>query len=211
MMNEFFEKRMANMAPNAGNVDASARPMKEKTPEVPKTTNKHPAVDVYDLDDDKEEDNHVPLHSLNDSEVPKWARNLSSQFNAQISKVKTLVEDKNMNAGYEIEDIDLEEKELLPEGFKMPKMDKYKGVSDPKIHLNTYAFHMRNTKLTQRQKVDMFILTLEGLALLWYHKLDKVIRSDWKLLRDSFLKQYEYNAKFEVSLSDLELIKQKLN
>ena len=28
MMNEFFEKRMANMVPNVGNVDASARPLK---------------------------------------------------------------------------------------------------------------------------------------------------------------------------------------
>ena len=41
--------------------------------------------------------------------------------------------------------------------------------------------------------------------------LEKSIRADWKELCTTFLKQYEYNTKLEVSIRELELTKQKPN
>ena len=57
----------------------------------------------------------------------------------------------------------------------------------------------------------LFMLSLEGMVVNWYHGLEKSIWADWKELCSTFLKQYEYNTKLEVSIIDLELTKQKSN
>ena len=57
----------------------------------------------------------------------------------------------------------------------------------------------------------LFVLSLEGMAVNWYHGLEKSVRADWRELCSTFLKQYEYNTKLEVSIRDLELTKQRPN
>ena len=57
----------------------------------------------------------------------------------------------------------------------------------------------------------LFVLSLEGKAVNWYHGLEKSIKADWRELRIVFLKQYDHNTRLEVSIRDLELTKQKNN
>ena len=66
---------------------------------------------------------------------------------------------------------------------------------------------MSTTKVPMLVVARLFVLSLEGMAVNWYHGLEKSIRADWKELYSTFLKQYEYNTKLEVSIKDLELTK----
>ena len=57
----------------------------------------------------------------------------------------------------------------------------------------------------------LFVLSLEGMAVNWYHGLEKSVRAYWRELYTVFLKQYDHNTRLEVSIRDLELTKQKFN
>ena len=70
---------------------------------------------------------------------------------------------------------------------------------------------MSTTKAPISVVARLFVLSLEGMVVNWYHGLEKSIRADWKELCSTFLKQYEYNTKLEVSIKDLELTKQRSN
>ena len=70
---------------------------------------------------------------------------------------------------------------------------------------------MSTTKAPISVVARLFMISLEGMVVNWYHGLEKSIRADWKELCSTFLKQYEYNTKLEVSIRDLELTKQKPN
>ena len=70
---------------------------------------------------------------------------------------------------------------------------------------------MSTTKAPILVVARLFMLSLEGTAVNWYHGLEKLIRADWKELCFTFLKQYEYNTKLEVSIKDLKLTKQRSN
>ena len=70
---------------------------------------------------------------------------------------------------------------------------------------------MSTTKAPTSVVARLFVLSWEGMAVNWYHGLEKSIRADWKELYSTFLKQYEYNTKLKVSIRDLELTKQRSN
>ena len=70
---------------------------------------------------------------------------------------------------------------------------------------------MSTTKAPMFVVARLFVLSLEGMAVNWYHGLEKSIRADWKELCSTCLKQYEYNMKLKLSIRDLELTKQKPN
>ena len=70
---------------------------------------------------------------------------------------------------------------------------------------------MSTTKAQISVVVRLFVLSLEGMDVNWYYKLEKSIRADWREMCSTFLKQYEYNTKLEVSIRDLELTKQRPN
>ena len=95
----------------------------------------------------------------------------------------------------------------LPDKFKMPQLQKFDGTGDTRIHLSQYMTIMSTTKAPISMVARLFVLSLEGMAVNWYHGLEKSIRADWKELCSTFLKQYEYNMKLEVSIRDLELTK----
>ena len=99
----------------------------------------------------------------------------------------------------------------LHEKFKMPQLQKFDGIRDPRIHLSQYTTTMSTTKAPLSVVTRLFILSLEGMAVNLYHGLEKFVRADWREMCAAFLKQYEYNTKLEVSIRDLKLTKQKLN
>ena len=66
---------------------------------------------------------------------------------------------------------------------------------------------MSTTKTPLVVVTKLFVLSLEGIVVNWYHGLEKSIRADWRELCTAFLKQYEYNTKLEMYIKDLELTK----
>ena len=70
---------------------------------------------------------------------------------------------------------------------------------------------MSTTKAPMSVVARLFVLSLEGMAVNWYHGLEKSVRADWRELCAVFLKQYDHNTRLEVSIRDLELTKQKYN
>ncbi|RDX84755.1 hypothetical protein CR513_34156, partial [Mucuna pruriens] len=81
----------------------------------------------------------------------------------------------------------------LPSDFKVPKFEKYKGSSCPRVHLAMYCRKM--APYTQQDKILMhcFQDSLTGAALRWYVSLDGGHIKTWRDLADAFLRQYKYN------------------
>ncbi|RDX77560.1 hypothetical protein CR513_42303, partial [Mucuna pruriens] len=81
----------------------------------------------------------------------------------------------------------------LPSDFKIPKFEKYKGRSCPRVHLAMY--YRKMPPYTQQEKILMhyFQDSLSGAALRWYVGLDNGHIKTWRDLADAFLRQYKYN------------------
>ena len=112
-----------------------------------------------------------------------------------------------MGYSFDFDDMMQFDGDKLPDKFKKPQLQKFDGTEDPRIHLSQYTTTMSTTKTPMSVVARLFVLSLEGMAINWYHGLEKSIRADCKELCSTFLKQYEYNIKLEVSIRDLELTK----
>ena len=76
----------------------------------------------------------------------------------------------------------------MSDKFKVPHLQKFDGTGDPKIHLIQYIITMSTTKAPMSIVARLFMLSLEGMAVNWYHGLEKSIRADWKELCSTFQK-----------------------
>ena len=112
-----------------------------------------------------------------------------------------------MGYSFDFDDMMQFDEDKLPDKFKMPQLQKFDGTTDPRIYLSQYTTIMSTTKAPMSVVARLFMLSLEGIAVNWYHGLEKSIRANWKELCSTFLKQYEYNTKLKVSIKDLELTK----
>ena len=63
---------------------------------------------------------------------------------------------------------------------------------------------MSSVGLSQRQVQKMFGMSLEGAPVVWYHSLEKKVKEDWRVL-----KQYVIDLEIDLSLRDMENVKQK--
>ena len=63
----------------------------------------------------------------------------------------------------------------LPNKFKMPQLQKFDGTGDPRIHLSQYTTMMSTTKAPMSVVTRLFVLSLEGMAVNWYHGLEKYV------------------------------------
>ena len=52
----------------------------------------------------------------------------------------------------------------LPVGFRMPDIERYKGVGCPRIHLRLYSTVMRALGLDEAQLLTLFPLSLSGMT-----------------------------------------------
>ena len=125
----------------------------------------------------------------------------------KMSKMEELMRGHCMGYSFDFDDMMQFDEDKLPDKFKMPQLQKFDGTGDPRIHLSQYITTMSTTKAPMFVVIRLFLLSLEGMAVNWYYGLEKSIRADWKELCSTFLKQYEYNTKLEVSIKDLELTK----
>ena len=66
--------------------------------------------------------------------------------------------------------------EKLPDKFKMPQLQKFDGTGYPRIHLSQYIRTMSTTKALMSVVARLFVLSLEGMAVNWYHGLEKSVQ-----------------------------------
>ena len=106
----------------------------------------------------------------------------------KMSKMEELMRGQGMGYSFDFDDMMQFDGDKLPDKFKMPQLQKFDGTGDPRIHLSQYMITMSTTKALMSVVARLFVLSLEGMAVNWYHGLEKSIRADWKELYSTFLK-----------------------
>ena len=119
------------------------------------------------------------------------------------------MKDKGLDAAMDYDDLNLMKEEPLPPKYRFPDIKRYDGTDDPHLHLRQYLAFMKPTGLTKAQIIKQFPLSLTGSAVKWYYTLDAHVQQDWKELCTAFVKQYGLNYQFEVSLKELQNIRQE--
>lgn len=76
---------------------------------------------------------------------------------------------------FDFDDILCMEGDKLSDKFKIPQLQKFDGIGYPRIHLSQYATTMSTTKAPLSVVTKLFILSLEGMAVNWYHGLEKSV------------------------------------
>ena len=104
-------------------------------------------------------------------------------------------------------DLSLFKDEPLPDDFKLSNFTKFNGTTDPRVYLRQYVTFMAATKLTESQIVQFFFTSLEEGPRAWLFNLEYEIKSDWLLLTQKFIKQYEYNTQLDITRRDLKTTK----
>ena len=75
---------------------------------------------------------------------------------------------------------------LLP-GFKMPTMQKYDGMGDPRNHLATFTMDTLPYQHDNGLTIYLFFKSLEGEVLRWFNTLTAYDLSDFKIVLENFL------------------------
>ena len=127
----------------------------------------------------------------------------------RMAQLEFAFKDKGSHSSRSFSDLALFKDEPLPDDFKLPNFAKFNGTGDPRVHLRQYATFMAATKLTESQIVQFFFTSLEEGPRAWFFDLEDEIKSDWLLLTQKFIKQYEYNTQLDITRRDLETTKQK--
>ena len=95
----------------------------------------------------------------------------------KMSKMEELMRGQGMGYSFDFDDMMQLDGDKLPDKFKMPKLQKFDGTGDPRIHLSQYTT-ISTTKAPMSVVARLFVLSLEGMAVNWYHGLEKSIRAD---------------------------------
>ena len=111
----------------------------------------------------------------------------------KMSKIEELVRGQGMGYSFDFDDMMQFDGDKLPDKFKMPQLQKFDGTGDPRIHLSQYTTTMSTTKAPMSVVARLFVLSLKGMAVNWYHGLEKSVRAYWKELCSTFLKQYVFS------------------
>jgi hypothetical protein len=102
----------------------------------------------------------------------------------------------------------------LPTTFQIPKIrksDKFKGFSHPKQHLRRYLSLAKIEDLIEKKIMYAFPLSLSGHAAEWYDSVEVGKTKVWGRLIEEFIKQFFYNTLGDVTLTNLEITKQKIS
>ena len=85
---------------------------------------------------------------------------------------------QGMGYSFDFNDMMQFDGDKLLDKFKMPQLQKIDGTGDPRIHLSQYTTTMSTTKAPISVVARLFMLSLEGMAVNWYHGLEKSIQAD---------------------------------
>jgi len=83
---------------------------------------------------------------------------------------------------------------IIPLKFKVPDLNKYKGIACPKNHLKMYCQKMGAYSEDEKLLMHFFQESLTGAAVTWYTNLEPSRVHSWKDLMVVFVRQYQYNS-----------------
>ena len=109
-------------------------------------------------------------------------------LNQKMSKMEEMMRGQGMGYSFDFDDMMQLDGDKLHDKFKMPQLQKFDGTGDPRIHLSQYTTTMSTTKAPMSIVARFFVLSLEGMAVNWYHGLEKSVRANWRELCTIFLK-----------------------
>ena len=87
----------------------------------------------------------------------------------------------------------------LPAKFRMPDIERYSGVSCPKIHLRLYSTVMSAQGIDDAQLVALFPMSLSRAAQRWFASVGPSRLRTWEDVAHEFLTQFAFNADIDVS------------
>lgn len=100
---------------------------------------------------------------------------------------------------------------VIPQKFKTPKFEKYKGVSFPKNRLRMFVRKMVAYAMNEKLMMHSFQDSLCGASLDWYMPLERDHIKIWEDLANAFLRQYKYNLDKAPNHMQLQNLLQKGN
>ena len=124
-------------------------------------------------------ENNVIKKAKNKSleQVQEQESNQMKALTQKMSKMEELMRGQGMGSSFDFDDMMQLDGDKLPDKFKMPQLQKFDGTGDPRIHLSQYTTTISTTKVPMFV-VARFVLSLEGMAVNWYHGLEKSVRAD---------------------------------
>ncbi|XP_070046739.1 uncharacterized protein [Nicotiana tomentosiformis] len=97
--------------------------------------------------------------------------------------------------------------ELIPKRFKMPKVPKYDGTSDPQEHITTCTTSVKGNDLAPHEIESMLLKefgeTLTRGDLTWYSLLPEHSIDSFEMLADSFIKAHAGAIKVQACKADI--------
>lgn len=98
---------------------------------------------------------------------------------------------------------------IIPAKFKFPDFEKYKGASDPRMHIRAYFWKMVAYSDDDRLLMHFFQDSLSGASLDWYMQLEGTHIQSWRDMVEAFLKNYQYNTDMALNHTQLQNLTQK--
>lgn len=98
---------------------------------------------------------------------------------------------------------------VIPTKFKVPDFEKYKGASNPRMHIRAYCLKMAAYLDNDRLLMHFFQDSLRGASLEWYMQLEGAHIWLWMDMVEAFLKHYLYNTYMAPSRTQLQNLTQK--
>ncbi|XP_034689225.1 uncharacterized protein LOC117917110 [Vitis riparia] len=98
-----------------------------------------------------------------------------------------------------------------PRGFLVPKFSTYDGCSDPFDHIMHYRQLMTLDIGNDPLLCKVFLASLQGQALSWFHRLPPNSVDNFRDLSEAFVGQYLCSARHKQNISTLQNIKMKDN
>ena len=97
----------------------------------------------------------------------------------------------------------------LPKGSKMPEIDWFDGIGNPKNHVCICIGPFQSRGLSPTLMVFSFQQTLIRAVLSWHFTMDTHKITNWEGVVKAFITQYEYIQQLNVTIKDLETTRQE--
>lgn len=97
----------------------------------------------------------------------------------------------------------------FPQGFEIPKFDKYCGTRNPKDHIREFHVHYMEVAYDDSYLMWLFPQSLARPTMEWFSHLHLGIKKFQEIV-DLIIQNYSFNTGMDVSLEELSALKQSL-
>lgn len=142
---------------------------------------------VIEIDDQQDAFFSPMAASMYEAFAPP-ANEVEKKVKAIEEKLRTM---ESTNAlGLDAAEICLVPSVIIPAKFKIPDFEKYKGASDPTMHIQDYSRKMATYSYDELLLMHFFQDSLSGASLDWYIQLEGTHIRTWREMVEAFLKHY---------------------